>query len=256
MSEPSHWGPPARGAPPRPTVAYPTDPRSAEAPTVRFPAQPQPTRHYPVHEPAAAGDYQGDYRDDYRDDGRVDYRRDHAEDYREDYRDDYEADYRDDHRDRRGRRETFPAERRPRRRGQLFAGLVLVCALAVSGLLGMLTYQILASVELVSGDPLAGVQGQVTTFLMALGGAAVLFVLALIALFAARPKALAGFALLASVLLPIAAVVIGVWYGIDVLRQNVEQDVAAAGPAAVDAIVGELQRRGLDVGPLRDLLPR
>jgi hypothetical protein len=54
----------------------------------------------------------------------------------------------------------------------------------------------------------------------------------------------------------------GLWYGGSVLRQNVESDIAKAGPevaaqgaaAAADAVVAELERRGVDAGPVRDLI--
>jgi hypothetical protein len=56
--------------------------------------------------------------------------------------------------------------------------------------------------------------------------------------------------------------VLGVWYGGSVLRQNVESEIAQAGPevaaqgaaAAADAIIKELESRGLDAGPVRDLI--
>jgi uncharacterized protein HemX len=149
-----------------------------------------------------------------------------------------------------------------RSRGQIFAGLVLLLALAVSALMYYLTYQTLASVSITSGDSLGGAGDQA----MGLGGAffaaLVVFVLAVIALVIARPKALAGLGLAASLLLPVAALVLGVWYGGSVLRQNVESEIAQAGPevaaqgaaAAADAIVKELENRGIDAGPVRDLI--
>jgi hypothetical protein len=92
--------------------------------------------------------------------------------------------------------------------------------------------------------------------------AIVVFVLALIALVIARPKTLAGLALAASLLLPVAALVMGLWYGGSVLRQNVESEIAQAGPevaaqgaaAVADAVVDELERRGISAGPVRDLI--
>jgi uncharacterized protein HemX len=149
-----------------------------------------------------------------------------------------------------------------RSRGQIFAGLVLLLALAVSALMYYLTYQTLASVSITSGDSLGGAGDHA----MGLGGAffaaLVVFVLAVIALVIARPKALAGLGLAASLLLPVAALVLGVWYGGSVLRQNVESEIAQAGPevaaqgaaAAADAIVKELENRGIDAGPVRDLI--
>lgn len=190
-------------------------------------AAPRPTAQYQARQRAAAD------RDDYGDE------------YGKAYRD-----YPDDDRDAR------PSARRPRRRGQAFSGLVVVLALIVSALLGVLTYQTLASVDLISANPLGALEGRATTLVMAALGALVVFVLAVIAIVVARPKALAGLGLLASVLLPVGAVILGVMYGGEVLRQNVEKDVAAAGPNAVDAVVKELERKGLDIGPLRDLLPR
>jgi hypothetical protein len=167
---------------------------------------------------------------------------------RDDYYDDINRDtYRDDDRD-------AYRSRGPRRRGQVFAGLVLVLALVVSGLLGMLTYQTLASVDITAADPIGNVSGRASTLGMVVLGALVVFVLAVIALVVARPKALAGLGLLASVLLPVGALVLGVMYGGEVLRHNVENGAAKAGPAAVQAVVKELERKGLNLGPLRDLI--
>jgi uncharacterized protein HemX len=149
-----------------------------------------------------------------------------------------------------------------RSRGQIFAGVVLLLALAVSALMYYLTYQTLASVSITSGDSLGGAGDQAIGLGGAFFGALVVFVLAVIALVIARPKALAGLGLAASLLLPVAALVLGVWYGGSVLRQNVESEIAQAGPevaaqgaaAAADAIIKELESRGLDAGPVRDLI--
>jgi hypothetical protein len=151
---------------------------------------------------------------------------------------------------------------RPRRRGQIFAGLVVLLALAAAALIYYLTYQTLASVRVTSGDALGGVGGQVMSLVGVLFGALVVFVLAVIALVIARPKALAGLGLAASLLLPVAALVLGLWYGGSVLRQNVESEIAQAGPevaaqgaaAVADAIVQELENRGINAGPVRDLI--
>jgi hypothetical protein len=151
---------------------------------------------------------------------------------------------------------------RPRRRGQFFAGLVLVLALAVSALMYVLTYQTLASVDIISADPIGSAAGNVMTLVAVMFGALVVFVLAVITLVIARPKAIAALGLAASLLLPVGALVLGLMYGGSVLQQNVEADIAQAGPevaaqgaaAAADAIIQELERRGVDPGPLRDLI--
>jgi hypothetical protein len=243
MSEPSQGGPQGFAAAPRPTAPYPTAPRPtaqypmaqdpmADAPTTQFPAQ-YPTAQYPAEQyPTRQGPPPSSPSADH---------------------DDYGGAYRDDHRD--DRRDAYESSRpRRHRRGQLFAGVVLVLALIVSALLGVLTYQTLASFDLGSADPVGSVAGWAgmlaVVALVALG----VFVLAVIAFVIARPKALAGFGFLASVLLPVGAVLLGLVYGGDVLRQNVEADVAAAGPAAVDAVIEELERNVPDIGPLRDLI--
>jgi hypothetical protein len=151
---------------------------------------------------------------------------------------------------------------RPRTRGQVFAGLVILLALAVSALTYVQTYQLLASVDLISEDPLGGVADQAATLAAVGFGVLGVFVLAMIAFVIARPKALAALGLAASLLLPVAALVLGLLYGGSVLRQNVGDDIAASGPAvaaqgaaaAADALVQELERRGVDAGPLRDLI--
>lgn len=217
---------------------------------MQFPAVPRATGPYetrrwaaPESPPADRDDYGGAYRDDSGDD----------------YGDDYGA-YREDRRDahREDRRDAY---REPRSRGQVFAGVLLLLAVMVSVLLGAVIYQMLVSVDLVSADPFVGLTGWMTALGAVALGALVVFVLAMITFVIARPKVLAGMALAASLLLPAGAVVLGVGYGGSVLRQNVENDlaaqgaaVAAEGTAAVDAIVSELERRGLDIGPLRDLI--
>jgi hypothetical protein len=277
MSEPSPWGPPRSEAAPRPTAPYPTAPRPAGPrppaprpayPTAQYPA-PLPTAQYttdhlptmpiPVvrpHEqrrpapPFRRDDY-GDP-DDYGD-------ADDPDDYSDAYPDDYSDAYPDD---RVSERRGGYSPDRPRTRGQVFAGLVVLLALAVSALTYVLTYQLLASVDLISEDPFGGVAGQAATLAAVGFGAIGVIVLAMIALVIARPKALAALGLAASLLLPVAALVLGLLYGGSVLRQNVGDDIAASGPAvaaqgaaaAADALVQELERRGVDAGPLRDLI--
>ncbi|GAA5121545.1 hypothetical protein [Pseudonocardia adelaidensis] len=165
----------------------------------------------------------------------------------DDYGDDYDDEY---------------SSPRRRTRGQVLSGLVLLGALVVSALTYYLTYETLASVHLTSSGTLGGAGGQVMSLGGVLLGALVVFLLAVIALVIARPKLLAGLGFAASLLLPVAALVMGLWYGGSVLKQNVEGEIANAGPkvaaqgaAAVgDAIVDELQRHGIDAGPVRDLI--
>ncbi|OLT08346.1 hypothetical protein BJF90_12720 [Pseudonocardia sp. CNS-004] len=68
-----------------------------------------------------------------------------------------------------------------RSRGQIFAGVVLLLALAVSALMYYLTYQTLASVSITSGDSLGGAGDQAIGLGGAFFGALVVFVLAVIA---------------------------------------------------------------------------
>jgi hypothetical protein len=231
MSEPAQWGPPRFDAAPRPTAAYPT--------------APHPAGHRAAVPPPAAQDRTAFLATTPIPTVRAEIPRSPAQSPRpaDDEYDDY-------------------ASGRPRRRGQVFAGLVLLLALAVSALMYYLTYQTLSSVDIVSSDPLGNVGGQVMSLGAVMFGALAVFVLALIAFVIARPKALAGLGLAASLLLPVAALVLGLWYGGSVLRQNVESDIAQAGPevaaqgaaAVTDAIVQELERRGIDAGPVRDLI--
>jgi hypothetical protein len=231
MSEPSQWGPPRFDAAPRPTAPHPTAPHPAgHRPPVPPPAYQDRTAFLataPIPTVRAEVPPNPTRRSRTPD---VDY-------------DDYDSG-------------------RPRRRGQIFSGLVVLLALAAAALTYYLTYQTLASVRVTSGDGLGGVGGQVMSLVGVLFGALVVFVLALIALVIARPKALAGLGLAASLLLPVAALVLGLWYGGAVLRQNVESEIAQAGPevaaqgaaAVADAIVQELENRGIDAGPVRDLI--
>jgi hypothetical protein len=231
MSEPSQWGPPRFDAAPRPTASYPTAPHPAgHRPPVPPPASQDRTAFLPTAPIPTV---------------RAEVPRSPAPRPRpvDDEYDDYSSD-------------------RPRRRGQIFAVLVLLMALAVSALMYYFTYQTLASVRITSGDSLGGAGSQAMSLGMVMFGALVVFVLALIALVIARPRAIAGLGLAASLLLPVAALVMGLWYGGSVLRQNVESDIAQAGPevaaqgaaAAADAIVQEFERRGIDAGPVRDLI--
>lgn len=231
MSEPSQWGPPRFDAAPRPTAPYPTAPHPAgHRPAVPPPASQDRTAFLPTAPIPTV---------------RAEIPRGAAPRSRPTPDDDYE-DY----------------SSGPRRRGQVFSGLVLLLALAVSALTYYLTYQTLASVRITAGDGIGGVGGQVMSLGTVLFGALVVFVLAVIALVIARPKALAGLGLAASLLLPVAALVMGFWYGGSVLRQNVESEIAQAGPevaaqgaaAVADAIVQELENRGINAGPVRDLI--
>jgi hypothetical protein len=232
MSEPSQWGPPRFDAAPRPTAPYPTSPHPAgRRPAAPPPASQDRTAFLPTAPiPTVRAEIPRSPAPSSR---RVD----------EDYADDYESS-------------------RRRGRGQVFSGLVLLLALGVSALMYYLTYQTLASVDIISSDPLGSIGSQAMSLVGVMFGALVVFVLAVIALVIARPKAIAALGLAASLLLPVAALVLGLWYGGSVLRQNVESDIAQAGPevaaqgaaAAADAIVQELERRGISAGPLRDLI--
>lgn len=231
MSEPSQWGPPRFEAAPRPTAPHPT--------------APHPAGHRPPGPPQAYQDRTAFLATTPIPTVRAEVPRNPTRRSRppvDDY-DDYDSD-------------------RPRSRGQIFSGLVLLLALGAAALIYYLTYQALTSVRVTSGDALGGVGSQVMSLVGVLFGALVVFVLAVIALVIARPKALAGLGLAASLLLPVAALVLGLWYGGSVLRQNVESEIAQAGPevaaqgaaAAADSIVQELEKRGLDAGPVRDLI--
>lgn len=232
MSEPTQWGPPRFDAAPRPTAPYPTAPHPAgRRPAVPPPASQDRTAFLPTTPiPTVRAETPRSPAPSSRraDDG---------------YADDYDSG-------------------RPRRRGQIFSGFVLLLALAAAALMYYLTYQTLASVRITSGDALGGVGSQVMSLVGVMFGALVVFVLAVIALVVARPKAIAALGLAASLLLPIAALVLGLWYGGSVLRQNVESDIAQAGPevaaqgaaAVADALVQELENRGIDAGPVRDLI--
>lgn len=215
---------------------YARQPLPDESPTVRLPA-PTPrhdTAPYPL-------DDRYDRYDRYADD-RYDYR-------------DYP-----DHADRAEPAEPVvdprraATERGPRRRGQAFALLVLLAAAAVSLVLGMLVYEALAAVDITSADPLGGLDARLPALGTALLGALAVIVLGLVALVVARPKALAMVGLLAAVLLPVGGVLVGGWFGGEVLSKRVGDSVSAAG-SAVDDVVRELGDRGIDVGPLRELLP-
>src|SRR5690349_12779262 len=157
MSEPSQWGPPAA---PRPTAPYPTAPRPAgHRPTAPHPAPVDrgaflPTTPIPTVQaeiPRSPAPRPRPVADEYEDD-------------------DYSSG-------------------RPRRRGQVFSGLVLLAALAVSALMYYLTYQTLTSIRITSGAALTGV-GQAMNLGWVMLGALVVFVLAIIALVIARPKAI------------------------------------------------------------------
>ena len=232
MSEPTQWGPPRFDAAPRPTAPYPT--------------APHPAGHRPAVPPPAAQDRTAFLPTTPIPTVRAEIPRSPAPLPADDEYDDY-GDY---------------SSGRPRRRGQVFSGLVLLLALAVSALVYYLTYEALASVRITSDDSLGGAGGQVLSLGTVMFAALVVFVLALIALVVARPKALAGLGLAASLMLPVVALVMGLWYGGSVLRQNVESEIAQAGPevaaqgaaAVADAVVEELENRGIDAGPVRDLI--
>jgi hypothetical protein len=267
MSEPSRWGPPGFDAASGPTVPLPTGPRPPvpRPPVATRPTAPHPTRQMAPHtrqmpppSPPVSRDAYAAYDDRAYDDRAYDDRAydDRAYDdrtYDDRAYDDRAYDDRADYDDRSSRRD----DRRPARsrsRGQLFACVVLVLALIVSALLGVLTYQALVSVDLVSADPFASVAGWASSLGVVAVGAVVVIVLAVVAVAVARPKALAGLGLAASLLLPIGAVGVAVWYGGDVLRQNVQNDIEAESAEAARAFVEELESNVPDIGPLRDLV--
>src|SRR5918992_557383 len=201
MSEPSQWGP-QRSAAPHPTAPYPTAPH----PNGPRPAVPPPasqdrtaflaTRPIPAVQPQAsprgASSYEPVERDEY------------ADDY---------------------------SSRRPRRRGQAFAFLVLLLALVVSVALYMLTYQTLASVDILASDPVGSLAGQMTMLGAVAFGALAVFVLSIIALVIARPKAIAALVRAGSWRARAGPLVRGFMYGGTGWGKNGGPATAGGGPA-------------------------
>ncbi|WP_136193630.1 hypothetical protein [Actinomyces procaprae] len=144
--------------------------------------------------------------------------------------------------------------RPPRRRRTAATPLGTIVVLLASALLGGGIYLLLTSV-----DVLAIVQGNGSTLstpalaAFAAGGvlAFVGFIIACVAVARARPKTAAFLLLLASFILPTAAVIGGAYYGATALKDatvaQAESYATSIDVDRVDALIGEVESLGVDV---------
>lgn len=140
-----------------------------------------------------------------------------------------------------------PALRRGQRLSFTALSLVLVTALG----LGVFTYAALASIDVVSLDPLAGFFGWATWVALALVGGFVATVLAVVGLVIARPRRIAGSALAIALVLPGISLAVGVQQGSQALYAHVQQEIEAGGTAVLDTLEANASNLGFDLSLLR-----
>lgn len=147
----------------------------------------------------------------------------------------------------------------PRRSRSLWVGIVMV-ALACA-LLGGGTYVFLASIRVFDvvfhGEGLISwpsVIAVVTGAILAL----VAFVVSIVAVLRARPKTMAAVLILASLVLPAAAMAAGVHYGVSALGDRIMgQALEYAGrvePEQVDAVLGRVEGMGVQIPWREDII--
>lgn len=138
-------------------------------------------------------------------------------------------------------------------RGQAVGVVALVAAVIGAALLGGTLYAALDAVHVVSFDPLGAAWGWIVAFGIVAVGALGVVVFAVVALAWCRPRRTAGVALVASIVLPVLAVVLAGSLGVAVAKQHAAAELAADG-GLVDSAADVAESWNVDVGPFRGLL--
>lgn len=137
------------------------------------------------------------------------------------------------------------------KRGQALSTTALALALVASLVLGACTFSALAAIDVVSLDPLAAFLGWATWVVAALVAGFLASVLALVAVFYARPRRIAALALAVAFVLPGLAFVLGFQQGTQVLYRHVQAEVEAGGTAVMETLESSAALHGVDVSFLR-----
>jgi hypothetical protein len=123
---------------------------------------------------------------------------------------------------------------------------------AASAILALAIYCALYAIDFSSGHPFAAALGMSILAAIAAAGAAIALVFSLFAIAWCRPRRTAAMALLASVALPIVAVVGSVTFGVRALESHVSHNVSSMTGAAI-RLVDVFADWGLPVEPIQQV---
>lgn len=143
---------------------------------------------------------------------------------------------------------------RPSSRGQLLSWTALLLAVGLSAVAGYGVYAALNAIDVTSADSVATASHWTTLPVFGLVGLVATLVLAIVALFRARPRLVATVALVLTLLLPVVALLVGAKYGGDALVRHVHDSAGLVGSRAADHVISLLSQQGVDVGPLTKLI--
>lgn len=139
-------------------------------------------------------------------------------------------------------------------RGRNFGRFTLTVAVLAAATLGLSAFSALAMIDLGSLRPFEATMGWLTLFAVAMGAAIVGLLLAVVALFVCRPRAVALTALAASLVLPVLAVWFSTGAGVTALKTNIANDLTTD-MRVVGRTLDALETWQVDVRPVRALLP-
>ena len=143
----------------------------------------------------------------------------------------------------------------PRRsRGQVLSWTAMILAIGLSVLMGLSVYGALSSLDVTSLRSLGRVSDWLTVPIVALVALVATLVMAVIALFRARPRLVATLAVLLTLVLPVVAVLVGVKLGASALVAHASEAATRAGSDVPGYVLAMLAEQGVDVGPLRSLI--
>jgi len=139
------------------------------------------------------------------------------------------------------------------RRGQLLAWVSLILAVAGAFAIGFGLYFALATVEL-SASPFVAASHWMTLATVGLCIIVIALATSIVALVRARPRTVSVLALIATLVLPVIAGIMGIKLGVDVFAANTQSQATAMGTGAVGALEETLEQYGIDPGPIVSFL--
>jgi hypothetical protein len=138
-------------------------------------------------------------------------------------------------------------------RGRPIRRFALGSAIVFAGLIGVSSFLLLDSVDLISTQPIADSGGWLVLLLLASIGAGVAFALSIVAAVYCRPRPMAMLTLALSAALPAAALVAGAYLGLAAFQAHTLADLQDVGDD-VQVVSGLLDAWQIEAAPLRGLL--
>lgn len=159
-----------------------------------------------------------------------------------------------------GQIRSVPIERTPRatsgNRGQPMSWVALALAVVMSVLVGYTAFRSLVAIDVVSDNPLGSAFNWLTLLVVAVAGVFVALIIAVIAVFKARPRLVATLALIIAVVLPWITLLVGLKFGAEIFVLRAQRELAVSGSQVAGAVIQTLSEKGVDLGPFREVLER